>query len=85
VTLLLLSAPVSARAEGAGSTLWTVYEGAADLLVSRPLGAVQLTVGAVAYVLYGPVDLVWPEDLDAFRVCVEDPYERLFFRPVGEL
>ena len=85
VTFLLLAAPAGVRAEGEGGTLWSLYEGAADLLVSRPLGAVQLAAGAVAYVLYGPADLVWHEDLDAFRVCVQDPYERLFFRPIGEL
>lgn len=84
---VLALAPAGARAEenGVGHALWSVYEGAADLLVSRPLGAVQLTAGAAAYVLYGPADLVWPEDLDAFRVCLEDPFERLFFRPLGEL
>ncbi len=85
LTLLLLAAPGQARAEGTGSMLWHVYEGTVDLLVARPLGIAQLALGASAYLLYGPADLVWHEDLDAFRVCLEDPFEQLFTRPIGKL
>ena len=56
-----------------------------DVLVARPLGLGQLLVGAAAFVVAGPVDLVWPEDLDAYQVCIEDPWHQAITRPIGRL
>ena len=85
VGALLLGAPGQLRAEEGGVTVWRVYEGTVDVLVARPLGVVQLAAGVLAFVVYGPADLVWHEDLDAFGVCLEDPFEQLFTRPLGKL
>ena len=56
-----------------------------DVLVARPLGLAQLVVGAAAFLVAGPVDLVWPEDLDAYQVCIGDPVEHTITRPLGQL
>lgn len=57
----------------------------ADVLVARPLGLVQIVVGAAAIVVAGPVDLVWPEDLDAYQACLGDPIQHTITRPLGHL
>ena len=56
-----------------------------DVLVARPLGLAQLAVGAVAFIVAGPVDLLWPEDLDAYQVCIGDPLEHTLRRPLAHL
>ena len=81
--LLLASAPALAWEErnAAEKTRDVVV----DVLVARPLGLAQLAVGAVAFIVAGPVDLVWPEDLDAYQVCIGDPLEHTIRRPPGQL
>jgi hypothetical protein len=56
-----------------------------DLLLLRPLGLVQLAVGAVALVPSYPVAWFLGGQDDVVEACVTDPARRTFARPLGEL
>ena len=56
-----------------------------DAVVLRPLGFVQVVVGAVLLVPAYPVALLVDGDEDVWRACVGDPVERTFRRPLGRL
>ena len=83
LVLLLSSAP--ALAWDQRSPAEKTRDVVVDVLVARPLGLAQIAVGAVAFIVAGPVDLVWPEDLDAYQVCIGDPLEHTIRRPLGQL
>jgi len=81
--VLLLSAPIAARAEdaaapGVGRVLW-------DLAVLRPLGLVQVVVGAVLFVPAYPAALLFGAGDDAIEICIEGPVDQTFRRPLGRL
>ena len=56
-----------------------------DAVLLRPLGLVQLAVGAALFVPLYPVSLLADRSDDLFRACVSDPVERTFRRPLGRL
>ena len=56
-----------------------------DLLLLRPLGLVQLAVGAVALVPSYPIAWFLGGQDDVVEACVTDPARRTFARPLGEL
>lgn len=92
LTILLLSAPAAAvEPSGSGEDLERVARppGVArsvyDAVVVRPLGFVQVVLGAVLFVPSYPVALLLDGDEDVFRVCIADPVERTFQRPLGRL
>jgi len=56
-----------------------------DLLLLRPLGLVQLAVGAVALVPSYPIAWFLGGQDDIVEACVTDPARRTFARPLGSL
>jgi len=56
-----------------------------DLVALRPLGFVQVVLGAAVLVPAYPVSLLVDGDEDVWRTCVADPVERTFRRPLGRL
>ena len=92
ILLLLLASPAAAvDTSGPGDDLERVARspGVArttyDLVVLRPLGFVQVVVGAVLLVPSYPVALLVDGDEDVWRACVAEPVERTFQRPLGSL
>jgi hypothetical protein len=90
--LLLLSAPaLSAGTPGSGDELERlarppgIARSAYDLAVLRPLGFLQVVVGAAILVPSYPVALLVGGDEDVWRACVAEPVERTFRRPLGRL
>ena len=62
-----------------------VARSAYDLVVLRPLGFLQVVLGAVVFVPSYPVALLVDGDEDVWRACIADPVERTFRRPLGRL
>ena len=91
IVLLLSSPAFSVDSSGSGDDLERVARppGVArsvyDAVVLRPLGFVQVVVGAVLLVPAYPVALLVDGDEDVWRACVGDPVERTFRRPLGRL
>jgi len=92
LTVLLLSSPVFAGdPSGSGDDLERVARppgvarSAYDAVVLRPLGFLQVVVGAVLLVPSYPVALLVDGDEDVWRACIADPVERTFRRPLGRL
>ena len=87
--IALLAAGASARADDAA--LDRVEQPphlglrAYDLLMLRPLGFVQLAVGAVALVPSYPIAWFVGGQDDVVEACVTDPARRTFARPLGQL
>jgi hypothetical protein len=92
LSILLLSAPaISVEPSGSGDDLERVApppgiaRSVYDAVVLRPLGFVQVVVGAVVLVPAYPVALLVDGDEDVWRACIADPVERTFRRPLGRL
>ena len=92
VSILLLSSPaISVEPSSSGDDLERVArppgvaESVYDLVVLRPLGLVQVVLGAAILVPSYPVALLVDGDEDVWRACVADPVERTFQRPLGRL
>ena len=90
--ILLLSSPaVSVEPSVSGDDLERVTgppgiaRSAYDAVVLRPLGFLQIVVGAVVLVPSYPVALLVDGDEDVWRACIADPVERTFRRPLGRL
>jgi hypothetical protein len=91
--LILLLSPlaISAESSSSGDDLERVARrpgvarSAYDLVVLRPLGFVQVVVGAVLLVPSYPVALLVDGDEDVWRACVAEPVGRTFQRPLGSL
>ena len=87
--MALLAATVPARADDA--ELDRVEQPphfglrAYDLMLLRPLGFVQLAVGAVALVPSYPIAWFVGGQEDVVEACVTDPARRTFARPLGQL
>ena len=62
-----------------------IARSAYDAVVLRPLGFLQVVVGAVVLVPSYPVALLVDGDEDVWRACIADPVERTFRRPLGRL
>lgn len=56
-----------------------------DAVLLRPLGLIQLAVGAALLVPLYPVSLLADRSEDLFRACISDPVERTFRTPLGRL
>jgi hypothetical protein len=63
----------------------TVLQQAGDLLVLRPLLAVRLVVSVATLPLAWPTAALLGDSDWALEVCVREPAERLFGRPIGRL
>jgi hypothetical protein len=63
----------------------TNLQRAGDLLFLRPLLAVRLVVGVAMLPLAWPTAALLGDSEWALDVCVSDPAERLFRRPIGRL
>jgi len=91
IVLLLSSPAFSVDSSGSGDDLERVARppgvarNAYDAVVLRPLGFLQVMVGAVVLVPAYPVALLVDGDEDVWRACVGDPVERTFRRPLGRL
>ena len=92
LSILLLSSPAfSVEPAGSGDDLERVARppgiarSAYDAVVLRPLGFLQVVVGAVVLVPSYPVALLVHGDEDVWRACIADPVERTFRRPLGRL
>ena len=92
LSILLLSSPaVSAEASGSKDDLDRVARPpgiartAYDAVLLRPLGLLQVLVGAAVLVPSYPVALLVDGDEDVWRACVAEPVERTFRRPLGRL
>jgi hypothetical protein len=91
IVLLLSSPALSAEPSGSGDDLERmarppgVARTAYDAVVLRPLGFLQVVVGAVVLVPSYPVALLVDGDEDVWRACVAEPVERTFRRPLGRL
>jgi hypothetical protein len=62
-----------------------VARSAYDLVVLRPLGFLQVVVGAAVALPAYPVSLLFDGEDDVWRACVAEPVERTFRRPLGSL
>ena len=62
-----------------------IARSAYDAVVLRPLGFLQVVLGAVVLVPSYPVALLVDGDEDVWRACIADPVERTFRRPLGRL
>jgi hypothetical protein len=67
-----------ARANDVGRTVF-------DLVILRPLQVVQVAVSAVVFVPAYPVSLLFDGDEDVLEICITEPVERAFRRPLGDL
>ena len=92
LSILLLASPLAAvEPSGSGDDLERVApppgiaRSAYDAVVLRPLGFIQVVVGAVVLVPSYPVALLVDGDEDVWRACIADPVERTFRRPLGRL
>ncbi len=92
LSILLLSSPAfPVEPAGSGDDLERVARppgiarSAYDAVVLRPLGFLQVVVGAVVLVPSYPVALLVDGDEDVWRACIADPVERTFRRPLGRL
>jgi hypothetical protein len=92
LSVLLLSSPaLSVDASGSGDDLERVarppgvVRSAYDLVVLRPLGFLQVVLGAAVLVPSYPVALLVGGDEDVWRACIAEPVERTFRRPLGRL
>ena len=92
LTILLLSSmALSVDASGSGDDLERVARppgvarSAYDLVVLRPLGFLQVVLGAAVLVPSYPVALLVGGDEDVWRACIAEPVERTFRRPLGRL
>ena len=62
-----------------------IARSAYDLVLLRPLGFLQVVVGAAVALPAYPVALLFDGDEDVWRACVAEPVERTFRRPLGRL
>jgi hypothetical protein len=92
LVILLFSLPaLSVEPAGSGDDLGRispppgVARSAYDAVLLRPLGFLQVVVGAVVLVPSYPVALLVDGEDDVWRACVAEPVERTFRRPLGRL
>jgi len=55
-----------------------------DALVLRPFGAVQTAVGAAVFVIFYPAALATGMSEDLTEICVSEPADQTFQKPLGE-
>ena len=92
LTVLLLSSPaLSVDPSSSADDLERIAPppgialSAYDLVLLRPLGFLQVVVGAAVALPAYPVALLFDGDEDVWRACVAEPVERTFRRPLGRL
>lgn len=56
-----------------------------DVLIHRPLGFLQLAIGAVAFVPAWVLAYPFGGSDEVTRACITDPAQRTFHRPLGRL
>jgi hypothetical protein len=70
--------PEQSRANSTGRQVF-------DLVVLRPLQVVQVAVSAAIFVPAYPVSLLFDGGEDVLEICITEPVERAFRRPLGDL
>jgi hypothetical protein len=89
-TALALLAPAPTLAlEDPEQSGWTransVGRTAFDLVILRPLQLVQVAVSAAVFVPAYPVSLLFDGEADVLEICITEPVDRAFRRPLGDL
>ena len=74
-----------AHASETGDSLRRARDVTADVLLARPFGFVQLVVGVVMFPITYPAGVIVGDSDLASRVCIQEPADRVFKRPLGEL
>jgi len=90
VTALAMMASVPSLAEeGPEQSRWTrandVGRTAFDLVILRPLQILQVAVSAVVLVPAYPAGLLFDAGDDVLEICITEPVDRAFRRPLGDL
>lgn len=62
-----------------------VHEKLADLLFVRPLSLVPVMVGGAFFLISYPVARIGGSPIEVTEVCLTEPLEYTFTRPLGEL
>ena len=81
---LALAAP-AAIAEEDGGKLLRARRVAVDLAIERPLGLLEVAVGAAIFAIAYPISLVVGGSDGVVEACIEDPVDHTFKRPLGGL
>ena len=89
IALALLGAVPALSVENPEQSGWTRANStgrkAFDLVILRPLQVVQVAVSAAVFVPAYPVSLLLDGDEDVLEICITEPVERAFRRPLGDL
>jgi hypothetical protein len=86
VTALLFGAgPVSAEESDTGDQIRHTQNVIADIVFARPLGLVQLVAGIAMFPIAYPAGWIVGDSDFGPRVCVREPADRVFKKPLGEL
>jgi hypothetical protein len=56
-----------------------------DVAILRPMGLFQLIMSSVAFVPFYPLSLVVGGSDAVVEICITQPAERVFGKPLGEL
>ena len=84
-TLLLCAGPVSAEEPDTGEQIHHTKNVIADIVFARPFGFVQLVAGIAMFPIAYPAGWVVGDSDFGARVCVREPADRVFNKPLGEL
>jgi hypothetical protein len=85
VILSLAASSQVAHASETGDSFRRARDVTADVLLARPFGFVQLVVSVVMFPITYPAGLIVGDSDLASRVCIQEPADRVFKRPLGEL
>jgi hypothetical protein len=89
IALVLLGPAPALSAEDSDHSAWArandAGRAAFDLVILRPLQVVQVAVSAVVFVPAYPVSLLFDGGEDVLEICITEPVERAFRRPLGDL
>jgi len=81
--LVALAAPAAAIGDES-SAIGRVGRQALDLAVLRPMGLVQTVAGFAAYVGLMPFAIITDNEQELWDICVTEPADQTFRRPLGE-
>lgn len=79
--LALVSAPAHAEGDGASDTGRKVY----DALLLRPLSFVRTVVSVALFPVFYPFALPFGAGDEVIEICITQPVDRTFRRPLGDL
>ena len=56
-----------------------------DAMLLRPLQLIQVAVSAIVFVPAYPVGWIFGSEDEVLEICIQEPVDRAFRRPLGEL